>query len=61
MKIAGFANSVDLNEVAHDELPHLELHCVPSSLGALVFEFSIGYCLDLTFFENLQTQIFMSK
>ena len=32
MKIAEFPNSVDLDEVAHDEPPHLDLHCFPSSL-----------------------------
>ena len=31
-KIAEFANSVHLDEVAHDEPPHLDLHCLPSSL-----------------------------
>ena len=31
-KIAEFANSVDLDEVAHDEPPHLDLHCLPSNL-----------------------------
>ena len=31
-KIAEFSNSVDLNEVAHYEPPHLDLHCLPSSL-----------------------------
>ena len=31
-KIAEFANSVDLDEVAHDEPPHLDLHCLPSGL-----------------------------
>ena len=31
-KIAEFANSVDLDEVAHHEPPHLDLHCWPSSL-----------------------------
>ena len=30
-KIAEFANSVDPNEVAHYEPPHLNLHCLPSS------------------------------
>ena len=35
-KIAEFANSVDLDEVAHNEPPHLDLHCCP-----LVFELSI--------------------
>ena len=29
-KIAEFANSVDLDEVAH-EPPHLDLHCLPFS------------------------------
>ena len=27
-----FANSVDLDEVADKEPPHLDLHCLPSSL-----------------------------
>ena len=30
--IAEFANTIDLGEVAHDEPPHLDQHCVPSSL-----------------------------
>ena len=29
---ADFANSVDLDEVAHHEPPHLDLHYLPSSL-----------------------------
>ena len=32
LKIAEFANSVDLDEVAHNEPSHLDLHCLPSSL-----------------------------
>ena len=31
-KIVEFAKSVDLDEVAHHEPPHLDLHCSPSSL-----------------------------
>ena len=31
-KIAEFANSVDLDEVAHDEPPQQDLHCLPTSL-----------------------------
>ena len=31
-KIAELANNVDLDEVAHDEPPHLDLHCLSSSL-----------------------------
>ena len=31
-KIAEFANSVDLDEVAHYEPPHIDQHCLPSSL-----------------------------
>ena len=34
-KTAEFANSVDLDEVAHNELPHQDLHCLPSSLCIL--------------------------
>ena len=30
--MAKFANSVDLDEVAHNEPPHLDLHCLPFSL-----------------------------
>ena len=30
-KIDKFANSVDPDEVAHNEPPHLDLHCLPSS------------------------------
>ena len=32
MKVAKFATSIDLDEVAHNEPPHLDLHCLPSSL-----------------------------
>ena len=49
-KIAEFANSVDLDEVAHNEPPHLDLHCLPSSLWGL----------GVTFFENLQMKILSS-
>ena len=31
-KITELANNVDLDEVAHDEPPHLDLHCLSSSL-----------------------------
>ena len=31
MKIAKLANSVDPDEAAHNELPHLALHSFPSS------------------------------
>ena len=55
MKVAEFENSIDLDEVAQNEPPHLDLRCLPS-----VFEFSIQYSLDLTFFENLQTKIMSS-
>ena len=34
-KIAESANSVDLDEVAHYEPPHLDLHCLPFSLWIL--------------------------
>ena len=30
-KIAEIANSVDLDEMAHKEPSHLDLHCLPSS------------------------------
>ena len=31
-KISEFANIVDLDKVAHNEPPHLDLHCLPFSL-----------------------------
>ena len=31
-EIAEFANSADLDEVALNEPPHQDLHCLPSSL-----------------------------
>ena len=31
-EIAEFANNLDLEEVAHHEPSHLDLHCLPSSL-----------------------------
>ena len=30
--MAEFANSIDLDELAQSEPPHLDLHCSPSSL-----------------------------
>ena len=35
MKKAEFANSVDLDEVAHNEPPHLDLHCFSSRFQIL--------------------------
>ena len=35
MKITEIANSADLDEVAHDEPPHLDLHYLPSGLWIL--------------------------
>ena len=37
-KIAKSSNSIDPVEVAHDEPPHLNLHCLPFSLKKTVFE-----------------------
>ena len=31
-KVSEFANSVDLDEAAHNEPPHLDLHCLSSGL-----------------------------
>ena len=31
-KTAEFANSIDLDEMAHNEPPHQNLHCSPASL-----------------------------
>ena len=35
-KMDRFANSVDPDEVAHNELPHLDLNCLPCSLEILI-------------------------
>ena len=35
MEIVEFANSVDPDEVAHHELPHLNLLCLPFGLSIL--------------------------
>ena len=51
MKIAEFANSVDLDEVAHNEPPHLDLYCLLSS-------HDIAWTSH--FFENLQMEILFS-
>ena len=40
-KLIEFANSVDLDELAHHEPSHLDLHCLPSNLYIL-----IGYGLN---------------
>ena len=54
-KIAEFANSVDVVEVAQSEPPQLDLHCLPSGLRVLnMIKFG------LNFFENLQTKILSS-
>ena len=45
-KIVELANSIYPDEVAHDEPPHLDLYCLPP-----LFEFSILYHLNKTFFE----------
>ena len=34
-KIAEFANSVDLDEVAHNKPSHIDLHCLSSSISFL--------------------------
>ena len=32
---AEFSNSIDPDEAVHDELPHLDVHCLPSSLFSI--------------------------
>ena len=32
IKLAELANSVDFDEVAHNDPPHTDLHCLPSSV-----------------------------
>ena len=51
-KIFEFGTSVDSDEAAHDELPHLDLHCLPTC------DFSIFYNLNL--FSNFADANFVS-
>ena len=46
MNIVDFASSVDPDEAAPDEPPHLDLYCLSSRLGI----FHITYSLDETVF-----------
>ena len=55
--MAELANSRDLAEVAQDEPPHLDLHCLPSIVCILNM---IKLGLDIFCFENLQTKILSS-
>ena len=52
MKTAEFTNSVDLDEVAHDEPPHRDLHCLLAMLSNLGMipawiMFQLYFCLIL--------------
>ena len=37
--VAEYANIIDPDEAAHNELPHQNLHCLPA--GSILFEFSV--------------------
>ena len=52
MKILEFANSVDPDEVAHDEPPHLIY-----TVCLLVIKFVIRYSLAITFFEFIFAKV----
>ena len=52
LKKVEFANIVDLNEAAHNEPPHLDLQCLPST----VVENSVSFNWT-NFFKNLQKKI----
>ena len=54
MKIVGFANGVGLDEVANNEPPHLDLHCLPSSLNS---QHDIAWT---TFFLNFRDKKFVT-
>ena len=43
-KIVEFANSVDPDEVAHNEPPHLDLQCLPSCLRILSIVWMNLFC-----------------
>ena len=55
MKIVEFANRVDLNEVTHNEPPHLDLHCLHSGLLSSQNDITL---INITF-EILQTKDFV--
>ena len=46
IKIVELANSADPDEVANNELPHLNLHCLPSSVRILAWMriFFLKFC-----------------
>ena len=53
MKIIKKASSEKSNEVAHNEPPHLSLHCLPTILWSL-----IKYSQNKTFFWNFVYSFF---
>ena len=44
-KITEFVNSIDLDEVVHNEPPHLDLHCLSSSLSILNISWTIFFVI----------------
>ena len=52
------ANSGDLDEVAHNDPSHLDLHYLP--FKSLNSKYDKAWTLLLFFFENLQTKILSS-
>ena len=52
-KIALFPNSVDSDEMTYIEPPHLDLHCLPSSLRISVMACSAGINYPPYCHENL--------
>ena len=56
-KSAEFANSVDPDEAAHNELPNLGPHCLPSSLR--IFKYDIAWMKPF-FFSNFTDVTFVN-
>ena len=50
-KIAKLANTVYPDEAAHNELPHLDLHCLPS--GLLILNIDINWMNQYLNFANV--------
>ena len=56
MKIAEFANIVDLDEVAHNEPPRPDLHCLSGVLG-LIPGLATYFCFSFRFFKKGSCQL----
>ena len=52
IKLIELANITDLDEAAHNELPHLDLHCLPASIFFFFLILNIIYLICNSFIFN---------